>query len=54
MTPASSTQDTADMLKQEKDSWSPICKPGGKYYLTRNCSTIVAFAIGNKWKVYRL
>ncbi|KAL1958883.1 hypothetical protein VTO42DRAFT_3436 [Malbranchea cinnamomea] len=35
---------------KEKDSWASICKPGGKYYLTRNGSTIVAFAIGSKWK----
>lgn len=36
--------------KQEKESWSSTCQPGGKYYLTRNASTIVAFAIGKKWK----
>ena len=35
---------------QEKESWSSTCAPGGKYYLTRNGSTIVAFAIGKKWK----
>ncbi|KAL2008848.1 hypothetical protein VTN00DRAFT_7042 [Thermoascus crustaceus] len=35
---------------KEKDSWSSTCQPGGKYYLTRNGSTIVAFAIGKKWK----
>ncbi|KIX93688.1 aspartyl aminopeptidase [Fonsecaea multimorphosa CBS 102226] len=35
---------------KEKDSWSSICLPGGKYFLTRNGSTIVAFAIGKKWK----
>nr|POE51610.1 aspartyl aminopeptidase [Quercus suber] len=34
---------------RERDSWSPILQPGGKYYLTRNASTIVAFAIGMKW-----
>lgn len=35
---------------QEKESWASTCLPGGKYYLTRNASTIVAFAIGKKWK----
>ncbi|KAI1992167.1 hypothetical protein LOZ53_002618 [Ophidiomyces ophidiicola] len=35
---------------KEKHSWSSVCKPGGKYYLTRNGSTIIAFAIGRKWK----
>ncbi|EEP82806.1 hypothetical protein UREG_07671 [Uncinocarpus reesii 1704] len=35
---------------KERDTWSSICKPGGKYYLTRNGSTIIAFAIGRKWK----
>ena len=37
-------------LKQEKESWASTCKAGGKYYLTRNGSTIVAFAIGKKWR----
>nr|AJD23160.1 aspartyl aminopeptidase [Onygena corvina] len=35
---------------KEKDCWSDVCKPGGKYYVTRNDSTIIAFAVGNKWK----
>ncbi|EGE77302.1 aspartyl aminopeptidase [Blastomyces gilchristii SLH14081] len=35
---------------KERDSWASICKPGGKYYVTRNGSTIIAFAIGKKWK----
>lgn len=35
---------------QEKESWSSTCVPGGKYYLTRNGSTIVAFAMGKKWR----
>ncbi|KAL4870831.1 hypothetical protein BDV12DRAFT_184195 [Aspergillus spectabilis] len=34
---------------KEKDSWASTCRPGGKYYLTRNSSTIVAFAVGKKW-----
>lgn len=37
-------------LIKERDSWSTTLKPGGKYYLTRNSSTIVAFAIGKSWK----
>ena len=36
--------------KQERDSWSSTVQPGGKYYITRNASTIVAFAIGSQWK----
>ncbi|KAF2197744.1 peptidase M18, aminopeptidase I [Delitschia confertaspora ATCC 74209] len=35
---------------RERDSWSSSLHPGGKYYLTRNGSSIVAFAIGKKWK----
>jgi aspartyl aminopeptidase len=35
---------------KERDSWSSTLKPGGKYYLTRNASTIAAFAIGHDWK----
>lgn len=35
---------------KERDSWSSTLKPGGKYYLTRNGSSIVAFSIGQKWK----
>ena len=35
---------------KEKESWSSTCQPGGKYFLTRNGSTVVAFAIGNKWR----
>lgn len=40
----------ADLRWQERDSWSSTLQPGGKYYLTRNGSSIVAFAIGKKWK----
>lgn len=40
----------ADVLPQERDSWNGTLQPGGKYYLTRNASTIVAFAIGQAWK----
>ncbi|KAF2274610.1 aspartyl aminopeptidase [Westerdykella ornata] len=35
---------------KERDSWSSTLQPGGKYFLTRNGSSIVAFAIGKKWK----
>ncbi|KAE9964333.1 hypothetical protein BLS_008449 [Venturia inaequalis] len=35
---------------KERDPWSSTLQPGGKYYLTRNGSTLVAFAIGEKWK----
>ena len=31
------------------DSWSTL-RAGGRYYLTRDWSTILAFAIGNSWK----
>jgi len=34
---------------KERESWSRL-QPGGKYYLTRNASSIVAFAIGKKWQ----
>ena len=37
-------------MLQERDAWSSSLRPGGKYYLTRNASTIVAFAIGSQWK----
>ncbi|KAK3375429.1 peptidase M18 [Podospora didyma] len=35
---------------RERDNWAASVKPGGKYYLTRNASSIVAFAVGAKWK----
>ncbi|ORY19664.1 aspartyl aminopeptidase [Clohesyomyces aquaticus] len=35
---------------KERDSWASTLLPGGKYFLTRNGSSIVAFAIGKKWK----
>ncbi|KAF5531476.1 aspartyl aminopeptidase [Fusarium mexicanum] len=37
-------------LIRERDSWASTLRPGGKYYLTRNASTIVAFTIGRKWR----
>ncbi|KAF2857270.1 aspartyl aminopeptidase [Piedraia hortae CBS 480.64] len=36
-------------LIKERDDWSSL-KPGGKYFVTRNASSIVAFAVGSKWK----
>lgn len=33
----------------ERDDWSAL-ERGGKYYFTRNDSTLVAFAVGNKFK----
>nr|CAG8500260.1 11439_t:CDS:10 [Entrophospora candida] len=36
---------------KECDSWEEKLKPNGKYYFTRNRSTIVAFAIGGLYKV---
>ncbi|MCJ1336179.1 hypothetical protein MMC09_001455 [Bachmanniomyces sp. S44760] len=35
---------------KEREAWASTCKPGGKYFVTRNTSTLVAFAIGKKWK----
>ncbi|KYK60206.1 hypothetical protein DCS_01342 [Drechmeria coniospora] len=37
-------------LIKERDSWASKLQAGGKYYLTRNGSSIVAFAIGRKWR----
>lgn len=38
------------MAIKERDDWSTKLAPGGKYYLTRNRSSVVAFAIGAKWQ----
>jgi aspartyl aminopeptidase len=35
---------------QERDAWASIVQPHGKYFLTRNASTIIAFAVGGAWK----
>ncbi len=32
----------------EADKWTGLLKPGGKYFYTRNTSTIVAFVVGGK------
>lgn len=34
----------------EADGWEGQISPGGKYFFTRNYSTIVAFAVGNDYK----
>ncbi|KAJ5998608.1 Aspartyl aminopeptidase [Penicillium sp. IBT 35674x] len=56
-TPFHAVQSAKDLLAKagfqeikEKDSWASSCKPGGRYYLTRNTTTLIAFAIGQKWK----
>lgn len=35
---------------REREDWTPVCQPEGKYYLTRNTSSILAFAVGKIWK----
>ncbi|KAF9075944.1 aspartyl aminopeptidase [Rhodocollybia butyracea] len=35
---------------KESDSWDKAIKPGGKYFFTRNQSTIVAFSTPQNWK----
>ncbi|KAJ3833958.1 aspartyl aminopeptidase [Lentinula raphanica] len=35
---------------KESDSWDKAVKPGGKYFFTRNQSTIVAFTTPRNWK----
>ncbi|KAI5860543.1 peptidase [Durotheca rogersii] len=56
-TPYHAVQSSIELLERagfsairERDNWSSTLRPGGKYYMTRNGSTIVAFAIGAKWK----
>ncbi|KLU87472.1 aspartyl aminopeptidase [Magnaporthiopsis poae ATCC 64411] len=47
-TSASLLEAAGFQLIKERDNWASSLKPGGKYYLTRNGSSIVAFAIGAK------
>lgn len=35
---------------KERDPWASTVKKGGRYFLTRNGSSIVAFGVGKKWK----
>jgi aspartyl aminopeptidase len=35
---------------RERDDWTSSCKPGGKYFLTRNTTTLLAFAVGADWE----
>ncbi|KAJ3288505.1 hypothetical protein HK104_008146 [Borealophlyctis nickersoniae] len=35
----------------ERSAWEDDVKPGGKYFFTRNKSSIVAFAVGGKYEV---
>ncbi|KAI9807050.1 MAG: hypothetical protein M1825_005767 [Sarcosagium campestre] len=35
---------------KESDAWSHKVKAGGRYYLTRNTTSLVAFAVGKRWK----
>ncbi|KAF4121120.1 aspartyl aminopeptidase [Geosmithia morbida] len=37
-------------LIREREGWASTVRPGGKYYLTRNGSSIVAFGIGRRWR----
>ncbi|KAL5612747.1 uncharacterized protein BROUX77_002903 [Berkeleyomyces rouxiae] len=34
---------------REREPWAAKIQPGGKYYLTRNGSSIIAFAVGGHW-----
>ncbi|KZT53919.1 putative vacuolar aspartyl aminopeptidase Lap4 [Calocera cornea HHB12733] len=34
---------------KERESWVPTLKAGGKYFVTRNTSSIIAFAIGEQY-----
>ncbi|KAL2181921.1 peptidase M18 [Thermothelomyces heterothallicus CBS 202.75] len=48
---AAALLDAAGFTKiQERDNWASTVKPGGKYYTTRNGSSVVAFAVGAQWK----
>lgn len=35
---------------REQESWLGVIKPGGKYFFTRNDSTLVAFTVGSKFE----
>ncbi|OQS06866.1 aspartyl aminopeptidase [Thraustotheca clavata] len=35
---------------REDESWEEAIQPGGKYYVTRNQSAVIAFAVGGQWQ----
>lgn len=37
-------------LLSERDLWTSEIKPGGKYYVTRNGSALIAFSVGKNYK----
>ncbi|GAW07672.1 aspartyl aminopeptidase [Lentinula edodes] len=56
-TPFHAVQTTVQRLEKvgfsklkESDGWDKLVKPGGKYFFTRNQSTIVAFTTPQNWK----
>jgi len=56
-TPFHATETSAKMLEEqgfqkicERECWKGELQQGGKYYFTRNGSTIVAFAVGGQFK----
>ncbi|KAJ3855652.1 aspartyl aminopeptidase [Lentinula lateritia] len=56
-TPFHAVQTTVQRLEKvgfsklkESDGWDKVVKPGGKYFFTRNQSTIVAFTTPQNWK----
>ena len=55
-TPFHAVEEVAKVLKEhgfvqlsERENWTDL-KPNGKYFFTRNASTILAFAVGGKYK----
>ena len=56
-TPFHATETSAKLLEKsgfrkicERECWKGELVPGGKYYFTRNGSTLVAFAVGGQFK----
>jgi aspartyl aminopeptidase len=44
------SQSGYQQIREIDNNWAEIIKPGGKYFFTRNQSSIVAFAVGPKFK----